>query len=206
MRLKESVRKAVVSQFMRPRGVGGWLAGWEMALRPSNRKRNSWAVGLLEVGPCDRVLELGFGPGLAIRELTRLATRGHVCGIDHSEEMVRQARKRNARPVRAGLVDLRLGSAEELPQFDQPFDKVLAVNSLGMWHDPEARLKELRRVLAPGGRIAIVSQPRCPGATAEITWLGEREIAERLERASFTGVRSETLALSPPVVCVLGVR
>jgi ubiquinone/menaquinone biosynthesis C-methylase UbiE len=120
--------------------------------------------------------------------------------------MVRQARKRNARAVSAGLVDLRLGSAEALPQFDQPFDKVLAVNNLGMWHDPDARLKELCRMIAPGGRIAIVSQPRCPGATAEITWLAWNEIAERLERAGFSSVRSETLALSPPVVCVLGTR
>jgi ubiquinone/menaquinone biosynthesis C-methylase UbiE len=151
-------------------------------------------------------LEIGFGPGLAIRELSRLASRGYVCGIDHSEEMVRQARNRNARAVRAGLVDLRLGSAERLPQFDRPFDKVLTVNNLGMWHDPDARLKELRRIIAPAGRIAIVSQPRCPGATAEITWLAGHELVERLERAGFTGVRSETLALSPPVVCVLGTR
>jgi hypothetical protein len=62
MGFKEALRKAVVSQFIRPRGFGGWLAGWEMALRPSNRTRNAWAVRLLEVGPTDRVLEIGFGP------------------------------------------------------------------------------------------------------------------------------------------------
>jgi len=101
---------------------------------------------------------------------------------------------------------LRLGSAEHPPQFDHPFDKVLAVNNLGMWHDPDARLQELRQLMAPGGRIAIVSQPRCPGATAEITWFAGKEIAERLERAGFNQVRSETLDLSPPVVCVLGTR
>jgi ubiquinone/menaquinone biosynthesis C-methylase UbiE len=206
MGLKERFRKAVVSQFRRPRGLLGWLVGWEMALRPSNRMRNSWAVGLLEVGPCDRVLEIGFGPGLAICQLSRLAARGYVCGIDHSEEMLRQARKRSARAVKAGLVDLRLGSAEELPEFDRPFDKVLAVNNLGMWHDPDVQLKKLRRIIAPGGRIAIVSQPRCPGATAEITWDAGHEIVERLQRAGFTAVRSESLALSPPVVCVLGTR
>jgi SAM-dependent methyltransferase len=204
MGFKEALRKAVVSQFIRPRGFGGWLAGWEMALRPSNRTRNAWAVRLLEVGPTDRVLEIGFGPGIAIRELSRLATRGYVCGIDHSAEMVRQARRRNARAVSAGLVDLRLGSAEELHQFDEPFDKVLAVNTLGMWRDPDARLRELCRLLAPGGRIAIVSQPRCPGATPEISWLAGRELVDRLERAGFTGIRSETLALAPPVVCVMG--
>ncbi|HET6318947.1 MAG TPA: class I SAM-dependent methyltransferase [Chloroflexota bacterium] len=107
--------------------------------------------------------------------------------------------------MRAGLVHLRLGSVENLPQLDRRFDKVLAVNTLGMWRDPEARLKELGQLMAPGGRIAIVSQPRATGGTAEITWLMGREIAEHLERAGFTGVRSETLAPTPtPVVAVLG--
>ena len=59
-------------------------------------------------------------------------------------------------------------------------------------------------MLAPGGRIAVVSQPRCPGATAEISWLAGRELVDRLERAGFTGIRSEMLALTPPVVCVMG--
>jgi ubiquinone/menaquinone biosynthesis C-methylase UbiE len=206
MGFKEALRTALISQFVRPRGFVGWLAGWEMALRPSNHMRNRWAVGLLEVCPDERVLEIGFGPGIAIRELSRRATHGYVCGIDHSAEMVRQARRRNAQAVSAGVVDLRLASAENLPQFDRPFDKVLAVNTLVMWPDPDARLKELRQVMAPGGRIAIVSQPRTPGATAETTWLKGREITERLERAGFTAIRSETLALEPPVVCVLGTR
>jgi ubiquinone/menaquinone biosynthesis C-methylase UbiE len=55
-----------------------------MAHRSSNRRRNAWVVSLLEVRRGDRVLEIGFGPGLAIRELARLATEGYVCGIDHS--------------------------------------------------------------------------------------------------------------------------
>ena len=60
------------------------------ANRASNRKRNSWVVSLLDVQPDDRVLEIGFGPGLAILELSRIAHEGYVCGIDHSELMVRR--------------------------------------------------------------------------------------------------------------------
>ena len=198
------IRKRIVSQFMRPRGGAGWLVGWEMALRSSNRQRNVWAVGLLEVEPTDRVLEIGFGPGIAIRELSRRATHGLVCGVDHSAVMVRHATRRNAAAVRAGRVELRLGAAEHLPAFTEPFDKVLVVNNLGMWHEPDERLKALYRLMRPGGRIAIVSQPRCPGATAETTVAAGREIAAHLTAAGCRHIRSDTLALTPSVICVRG--
>jgi SAM-dependent methyltransferase len=204
MNWKQKLAMAIRSQFMRPHGFAGWLVGWEMALRSSNRQRNVWAVGLLGVEPTDRVLEIGFGPGIAIRELSRRATHGLVCGVDHSEVMVRQATRRNAEAVRAGRVDLRCGSAEHLPAFAEPFDKVLAVNNMGMWREPDEGLKALHRLMRPGGRIAIVSQPRCPGATAETTAAAGREIAARLTAAGFMGIRSDTLALKPPVICVLG--
>lgn len=202
--MKQTLVMAIRSQFMWPRGVAGWLAGWEMALRSSNRKRNVWAVGLLGVEPTDRVLEIGFGPGIAIWELSRRATHGLVCGVDRSEVMVRQATRRNADAVRAGRVDLRCGSAEHLPAFEEPFDKVLAVNNMGMWRDPGERLKELHSLMRLGGRIAIVSQPRCLRATAETTVAAGRDLAARLTEAGFTCIRSDTLALKPPVVCVIG--
>lgn len=204
MDIRQKLVRAIQSQFMQPRGLVGWLAGWEMALRPSNRLRNAWAVSLLDVAPTDRVLEIGFGPGIAIRELSRRVTRGLVCGVDHSAVMVRQAARRNAAAMSAGRVDLRLGSAEDLPAFAEPFDKVLAVNNLGRWREPEEQLKSIRSLMRSGGRIAIVSQPRCPGATAETTVAAGQKIATYLTAVGFTGIRSEMLALKPPVVCVIG--
>ena len=59
-------------------------------------------------------------------------------------------------------------------------------------------------MMRDGGVIAIVSQPRCPGATADHTTLAENDIKRRLEDAGFCAVRSERLDLDPPVVCVLG--
>src|SRR5262245_26647264 len=89
MHRKQTLALAIRSQFRQPRGFAGWLAGWAMALRSSNRQRNVWAVGLLGVEPTDRVLEIGFGPGSAIRELSRRATHGLVGGVDHAAVMVR---------------------------------------------------------------------------------------------------------------------
>jgi SAM-dependent methyltransferase len=206
MGLKQKTMRALVAQFHRPHGAGGRAAGWVMAHRGSNRRRNVWAVGLLEVQPDDRVLEIGFGPGIAIGELARRATRGRVVGVDHSEVMVRQASRRNAAAVRDGRVELQLGNAEQLPEFDEPFDKILAVNSLMFWDDPVARLKELRGLLRPGGRVAIAFQPRAPGSTDETAARAGEEIAGNFAAVGFTDVRVETLPLKPTaVVCVLGV-
>jgi SAM-dependent methyltransferase len=204
--VKQQVIDAAYAQFGRPTGLVGGAAGLLMAHRPSNRKRNEWAVSLLGVRPDDRVLEIGCGPGLAIRELSRIAHAGHVCGIDHSEVMLRQARRRNADGLRRGIVDLRLGSVDELPTFDAPFDKILAVNTVLFWAQPDARLAQLRQMLRPGGVIAVAHQPRGPGATDEVSAAAGREIAAVLERAGFSPVRLETLGLSPAVVCAIGVN
>src|SRR5215468_2804317 len=115
--------KAVVAQFHHPHGTGGRLAGRVMAHRPSNRQRNRWVVSLLDVRPADRVLEIGFGPGLAIAELSRrVGDAGHVYGIDHSDVMLRQAARRNAAAIAAGRVTLSRASADQLPPaLDGPF-------------------------------------------------------------------------------------
>jgi SAM-dependent methyltransferase len=193
----------VVGQGHHPRGAAGSVTGWVFAHRPSNRQRNGWVVSLLDVRPTDRVLEVGFGPGVAIAELAR-AGAGHVCGIDHSEVMLRQASKRNAAAIRAGRVTLVNASVDRLPAaLDGPFDAVLAVNSLGFWPAPAERLADLRQRLAPGGRIAIVSQPRCHGATASTSRSAAGEIENLLRSAGFTRLSTDTLPLSPPVICVI---
>jgi SAM-dependent methyltransferase len=193
----------VIGQGHHPRGAAGSVAGWVFAHRPSNRQRNGWVVALLAVRPADRVLEIGFGPGVAVAELVR-AGAGHVYGVDHSGVMLRQAARRNAAAIRRGQVTLVNASVDQLPAaLDGPFDAILAVNSLGFWPAPAERLAELRERLAPGGRIALASQPRCPGATAGTSRSAAGEIEDQLREAGFTRIRTEILPLSPPVACVL---
>ena len=168
-----------------------------MAHRPSNRQRSEWVVSLLGVQPASRVLEIGFGPGLAVAALVR-AGAGHVYGIDHSGVMLRQTARRNAAAIRAGRVTLIEASADQLPPaLDGPFDAILAVNSLGFWPAPAERLAELRRRLAPGASIAIASQPRCPGATADTSRTAARQIEDLLRDAGFTHLSTQILPLAP---------
>jgi SAM-dependent methyltransferase len=207
MSARSRIVRRLVRNFHDPRGLGGSAAGWIMGHRSSNVRRSRWAVELLDVQPTDRVLEIGFGPGVAIAALAERAVAGTVVGVDRSPVMLRQARRRNAAAVRTGRVQLHLAPVEDLPvDLGGPFDKVLAINTVGFWPDPPARLTELAGRMRPGGRIAVVSQPRCPGATAETTVAAGQELERHLLEAGFGGLRSVTLDLDPPVVCVLGTR
>jgi ubiquinone/menaquinone biosynthesis C-methylase UbiE len=208
MAVKRAVITAIVGQFGRPRGTAGRVVGWVMAHRSSNRQRNRWVVSLLDVRPTDRVLEIGFGPGLAIAELSRrVGDSGHVYGTDHSDVMLRQATRRNASAIAAGRVSLSRASVDRLPpSLGGPFDAILSVNSLGFWPAPAERLDELRRRLRPGGHIAIASQPRCPGATASTSRQAAHTIEALLQEAGYAKTRTETLDLDPPVVCILAVN
>ncbi len=199
--------RPIVRSFHDPRGVGGSIAGWIMGHRGSNVARNRWAVELLDVQPTDHVLEVGFGPGVAVAALAERATAGRVVGVDRSPVMLRQAGRRNRAAIRAGRVDLRQAPVDDLPDdLGGPFDKLLAVNTVGFWDDPAARLAGLAARMRPGGRVAVVSQPRCPGATAETTAAAGDELSGFLHAAGFNDLRTEILDLDPPVVCVLGTR
>ena len=118
-----------------------------MGHRSSNVQRNKWAVELLDVQPTDHVLELGCGPGVAVAALAGRATRGLVVGVDHSEVMIRQARRRNAAAIRQGRVRLIHSPVERLQVTDGPFDAALAVNNVGMWPEPTAQLRDIGRLL-----------------------------------------------------------
>jgi ubiquinone/menaquinone biosynthesis C-methylase UbiE len=139
--------------FGRPRGVLGRLGGIIMAR--ANADCGAWVTELLEVEANDSVLEVGFGPGVIIQRLSKLASAGHVAGIDPSREMVEQARARNAIGIKGGLIDLQRGSVESLPFDDNSFDKALAINSMQVWPDSNTGLTEIRRVMKPGASVAI---------------------------------------------------
>jgi SAM-dependent methyltransferase len=192
-----------VAQFHRPTGAVGHVAGWIMGSRASNVARNRWAVELLDVQPTERVIELGCGPGVAVAALAARASRGLVVGVDHSDVMIRQARRRNRAAIRVGRVRLVHASVDELSIGDGAFDAALAVNTVGMWPDPVDRLRELAGLLRPGGRIALVSQPRCLGATAATSEAAAGELAGLLSAAGFENPHTEMLDLDPPAACVL---
>jgi ubiquinone/menaquinone biosynthesis C-methylase UbiE len=193
------------AQFARPTGALGRLAGHLMALR--NKKRSWWVLPLLEIGEQDRVLEIGFGSGVDVGRVSEIAARGFVAGIDHSEVMLEQARRRNRAAIRAGRVELQLASASRLPYPEGAFDRVFSINVAQFWGEPAEPIREMRRVLRPGGLVAIAVQPRSLGAARP----SAREIGQKLIKSlrseGFSQLRLESKKMKPvSVVCAVGVK
>jgi ubiquinone/menaquinone biosynthesis C-methylase UbiE len=120
-----------------------------------DRDLPAWVVELLERAPSDSVLEVGAGPGVGLALAAAKAHQGRVVGIDPSQTMLAMAQRRNRAVIEAGRVEVRLGTADKLPFGDATFDKAMAMNSLHLWLDPVAGLREVRRTLRPSGRIAV---------------------------------------------------
>ena len=107
----------VSCQFGNPTGILGKVAGFIMSHRGSNLERIDWAIELLKLKSDDRVLEIGFGPGIAIEKMETIASNGLVYGLDHSTLMYRQASSRNRKAIAAGTIRLFLGSVADIPKF-----------------------------------------------------------------------------------------
>lgn len=151
-------QKYIDGQYRQPTGpIGCWI-GSKMARQ--HQPENHWTVNLLDVQPTDHILEIGFGPGIAVEAVASRATNGLVAGIDFSQTMVAAARKRNAAAVRAGKVDLRYGDAAHLPFANDSFDKAFSIHSIYFWPNPTVVLTGIYRVLKPDGFLVLTVLPK----------------------------------------------
>ena len=116
-----------------------------------NKEPNQLAIDALALRPTDTVLELGFGPGSAIKAMSAAVSEGFVLGIDKSPEMLAQASRRNRAAIEKGRVQLRLGSFCTLPLRSGTVDKILAVNVVYFFAPDGREIREAWRLLKPGG-------------------------------------------------------
>jgi ubiquinone/menaquinone biosynthesis C-methylase UbiE len=110
-------------------------------------------LALMDIQPVDRILDLGCGTGWASRRMARIATSGEVVGLDVADEMLRRAEQSSSafRNVRYAW-----GSAENIPEADNAFNKVLSVESFYYYAEQGKALDELRRVMTPGAKLFIL--------------------------------------------------
>ncbi|MBI1218870.1 MAG: methyltransferase domain-containing protein [Rhodobacteraceae bacterium] len=138
-----------------PEGEVGIDIGLRM--NRTNRAGNVAAVDRLELAPGHAVLEIGPGNGRLLPDLMARAAGLRYLGIDISPTMVAEARAFNAARIAMGEAAFELAEATAIPAADASFDRALAVNVIYFWPDPVVQLREIRRVLAPGGRLVVAS-------------------------------------------------
>jgi SAM-dependent methyltransferase len=160
-----------------PRGFGDWLTD-RRARRPSGAEARAvyrdplyhypnFRVILEELAltPDDVLIEVGCGGGAMLKDALTSGCR--AAAIDHSSEMVSLAREMNLDAVAEGRLDIRQASADSLPFSDASFTCAAMTGVLGFLPDPVGALREIRRVLVPGGRfVGLGSDPELLGTPA----------------------------------------
>jgi ubiquinone/menaquinone biosynthesis C-methylase UbiE len=194
----------VASQFGKPTGLIGRVVGWIFANRASNIRRSNWTVELLKLASRDRVLEVGCGPGIALKASLKIVTQGTVVGLDHSDVMIAQARNRNRPAVRQKRLRLIVGTLGDLAADEPPFDKIFSVNVI-QFVDKIAFVGASVARLSPGGVLATSFQPRGAKPTREKALEMSKTLEGLFARAGLSDVKTEWLELRPvPAICVLG--
>jgi SAM-dependent methyltransferase len=172
-------------------GLPGLVIGVAMLVGRGSLSR--LVAGLAEVGPGDRVLDVGCGPGGAAREAARRGAA--VTGVDPAPLMLRLGRSLSGGPSGHNVVFVQ-GTAEALPVSDQAVTVAWAISSAHHWADVPAGLRELHRVLQPGGRLIIAERLTRPGARGlaahGFTEAQAVETAAAAQAAGFAGAGHDT--------------
>jgi ubiquinone/menaquinone biosynthesis C-methylase UbiE len=170
-------------------GPSGLVAG--LAMLVSGRAAAGLAAGLASVSEADRVVDIGCGPGNAVRAAARRGAR--VTGVDPAPVMLRIARALTR--DRPGITWTQ-GAAEDLRLPDGSATVVWSLATLHHWKDVTAGLAEVQRVLSPGGRFLAIERRVRPGATglASHGWTDQQaeSFAAQCRAAGFSDVRIAT--------------
>lgn len=134
-------------------------AGAEMLLRmnESHFAVTGWALGFWELKESDTVLDVGCGGGATLKRLSERITSGRLFGVDYSPVSVELSKKTNAADISSGKMTIAEGSVSTLPFPENSFDKIVTVESFYFWEDPPGDLKEVLRVLKPGGDFLLAA-------------------------------------------------
>jgi ubiquinone/menaquinone biosynthesis C-methylase UbiE len=201
-------------QCRRPSGPFGRLLARSMNV--GHAKLTAWGLGHIEVASDARVLDIGCGGGATMQALAVMASAGRVDGVDYATASVATARENNAELIHAGRGSVQQASVAKLPFADASFDVVTAVETHYYWPDLPNSLREVHRVVAPGGRFLLVAETYkgrsfdwvfrpVMRVLFQATYLSPDEHRAALKHAGFEDVVVDTLK-AHGWICAVGTR
>ena len=180
-------------------------AGKGPSMEKGHRPVGEQAIDLMNIPTDARVLDVGCGSGWATRLMAEKATDGRVVGIDISDEMVRLSAESS---TAFSNVEFQVASAEKLPFDDGKFTHAFSMESLYYYADISGALKEIKRVLGPGGSFFTVvdlyeenrpSHQWVDQLNVPVQLLSSAAYRDLFEQAGFINVRARRVYDPRPV-------
>lgn len=188
----------LVENAEKPDGFWGKLMIHSM--NKGHSELTDWALCHIKTEPGDYVLDVGCGGGKTVGKLSNMVGNGKVYGIDYSDLCIKKAEKLNHKNVLCGKVKLQKATVSALPFDSDKFDLVTAVETYYFWPDKLNDLREIWRVLKPGGKIMLVfemlkdkNDPEKWSKVEErlnIEAVSREDIDAMLERAGYLNIRT----------------
>lgn len=168
----------------------------------------NWGLNLVDIQDGWTMLDIGCCGGATLKRLLKRSKEAKVYGIDISDESVAKARKVN-RALLEKQVFIQQGSAAKLPYEDAKFDLLTAVETVCFWPNLPECLKEVRRVLKPGGRFAIMvevvdTDSVWTNVVEGMTAYPPEQLKQFLDDAGF--IQTEIHRKKPSYATILGVK
>lgn len=199
--------KLIAAQLRTPSGVLAELTAWSM--NRMNREMTQFAIRNLKIQPHHTVLDIGFGGGISLSLIAAATSDVAIAGIEISQTMLSRARTRYAQLIKQGKLELAQGSVEQIPYPNEHFDRICTVNTVYFWSNPEAGVREVFRVLKPGGLFALCFRPRADMESLKFTRTGfnlytSEDIALLLNHytaVQITSARDQHLGYACAIAC-----
>jgi SAM-dependent methyltransferase len=168
------------------------------AMNLGHSTMTDWGLQQVRMSKNATILDVGCGGGRTVQKLAELAPEGKVVGLDYSAASVAVSRATNADSIAAGRVRIEEGSVAAVPFPDCTFDVVTAVETHYYWPDLPANVREILRVLRPGGTFALIAETYRGGPfrflygmvmpLLRAAFLSEAQHRDLLTQAGFTQV------------------
>lgn len=193
--LEEIDFSEVASQLAKPTGEAGLITADRM--NQSNADMIRRAIELLGCQPGDQVLEIGPGNGKYAGLVLQQAPKIHYRGTDISQTMIEQGLRINHNEVQTGQIGFDLTDGLTLPYPTGSFDRLFSVNTVYFWQDPDGMIREIHRVLKPGGVCCLAFgsksfMQKMPFVDARFALYSKEEMESLLETNKMTSIKTES--------------
>ena len=188
-------------QYRCPKGSRGRLVATMM--NQHHEPLTLWGLSKVTIGLAYVVLDVGCGGGKTVNRLAQLAPHGKVFGIDCSADMVKFSKKINKRLIAQNRVEIIDGAVEKMSFEDNFFDLLTAFETYYFWTKFPDALKEILRVLKPGGKLLLGNEMIAGGTPAKIVeethvkLFPLEEIHKVMESVGFVNIEAFTKVQSP---------
>src|SRR5215216_4865550 len=146
------LRKFVASQFKKPTGLFGIFTSNMMV--KNNQKNYDKLIKDLDLQPHNKLLEIGYGPGVGVQMIAKLCPTCTIHGIDFSKLMYKRASKYNKQYIDTGRAQLLYGDFLKA-SLDNNYDKVFCLNVVYFWNDLTSPFEKVLSLLKKGGAFHI---------------------------------------------------